>query len=600
MWTVILLLHLGALHCTVSSSLPSPINVTFSSVNLRNVLQWFPGSGTPHDTQFTVQYAIYGESVKGNKERKANWRAVWRCTKIVQSWCDLSNETWDLEQGYYARVRAVSPGASSSWAVTQRRFDPKTEISFGPPLVSVEIEESNAIITLKGPMRYQPNNHIPAISMATLYPQMTYHLSVIDRHHGKTLHVPVASSSYKYQLMEYSTEYCFSAKATFLSMPAICQSSALHCITTPQDPVIAQLKWVIVGIVVPSVCVCMVGVVGYLLHRYLSGKGQKSPYILNPPAFHPPVLTFPPEKPNLMVIAIIKPKDPAWTERPHHLPHRPPGYASQSPETLPEAEETWDDSSVDYGFIGVANRREDGNNLKGKDQKCTAIHSYEKRQMSTLKQAHAWTMTQTPLSFQGATMREVDGEEEDGGFQGLFISTAQQNGLLRMPLNLPTSKGGMGEAMDGEGRVRTDGGVEDGRSENEEVPLLSSYASQNTRDMPTSRSDQSDFLPEDYGVLRMAAAHKIEEDEEEEANICIDWNPETGKLVLPMMDGLMQGEKQGGEEEEKEEEEEEVGLRLENVFVRQGSEEKAEAQREMGVDGDDFLTRWNLVVSMDE
>ncbi|KAK9531715.1 hypothetical protein VZT92_011122 [Zoarces viviparus] len=624
MWTLIFL-YLGALHCTVSSSLPRPINVNFSSVNLRNVLQWSPGSGTPDDTHFRVEYAIYGDSVEGSKGRKVKWREVRRCKKIVRSWCDLSNETWDLEQGYHARVRAVTRGGFSEWAWPRTRFDPKTDTSFGPPLVSVEIEDSNAIITLKGPMRYQSNNHTPVMSMATLYPQMTYNLSIENNHRGTTLHVPVVSSSYKYPLMDYNTEYCFSATTRFLSMPAQSQSSAWHCITTPQDPVIGQLQSVVVGIAVPSVCLCMVVVVGYHLYRYLTGKGQKSPYILDPPAFHPPVLTFPPENPNLIVITIIKEiqresdiSDPACPKfPPRHVAHCTPGYAFQRhdilpepeepwDEILPEPEEPWDDSSVDYGFVGVApkiaTRGEDGNNLKGDDQKSVSHEKQEWRvedgqsaghtrtETSTLTQAHAGLLTQTQapiLSLQGATMREVDGEEEDREFPGLFISTT---GLFRIPLNPPTKGGGMGKEMDGEVRVRRDGEIGD-----EVVPLLSAYASQNTTDMPTSYSDQSDFLPDDYGVLRLASAHEIDnddDDDKEEANICFDWNPETGSLVLPQMDGLMQREKGGGEEEE-------VDLRLENVFVRQGSEEKAEAQREREGD-DDFLTRWNLVISMDE
>ncbi|KAM6906104.1 interleukin-20 receptor subunit alpha [Lycodopsis pacificus] len=636
MWTLIFL-YLGALRCTVSSSLPSPINVTFSSVNLRNVLQWFPGNGTPDDTHFRVEYAIYGDSVEGSKGSKVNWREVRRCKKIVRSWCDLSNETWDLEQGYHARVRAVTRGAFSTWAWPRKRFDPKTDTSFGPPLVSVEIEDSNAIITLKGPMRYQSNNRTPVKSMATLYPQMTYNLSIENNHRGTTLHVPVASSSYKYPLMDYNTEYCFSATTRLPSMPAQSQSSAWHCIATPQDPVIGQLQSVVVGIVVPSVCLCMVVVVGYHLYRYLTGKGQKSPYILDPPAFHPPVLTFPPENPNLIVITIIKEiqresgiSDPACPKFPRHVTHCPPGYAFQRPqippeseepwdeippepeepwdEIPPEPEEPWDDSSVDYGFVAVAPKiatgGEDGNNLKGADQKCAARVGYEKQEWrvedgqsaghtrtetSTLTQAHAGLLTQTQaplLSLQGATVREVDGEE-DRDFPGLFISTT---GFLRIPLNPPTKGGAMGKEMDGEVRVRRDGEIDD-----EAVPLLSAYASQNTTDMPTAHSDQSDFLPDDYGVLRLASAHEIDDDDgddDEEANMCFDWNPETGRLVFPQMDGLMQREKGGGEEEE-------VDLRLENVFVRQGSEEKAEAQREREA-GDDFSTRWNLVISMDE
>ncbi len=56
-------------------------------------------------------------------KRRLRWRPVRGCTEIMRSWCDLSNETWDLEQLYYARVRAVRRGASSKWVFTQR-FDP--------------------------------------------------------------------------------------------------------------------------------------------------------------------------------------------------------------------------------------------------------------------------------------------------------------------------------------------------------------------------------------------------------------------------------------------------------------------------------------------
>ncbi|XP_059212501.1 interleukin-20 receptor subunit alpha [Centropristis striata] len=645
MWTLLLFLNLVALHYTASTSPPDPVNVIFSSVNLRNVLQWLPGNGTPDDTHFTVQYAIYGDSVEGIKGRRVHWRAVRRCTEIVRSWCDLSKETWDLEHGYYGRVRAVSRRTSSKWALTRRRFDPKTDTSFGPPLVSVEVEDNNAIITLRGPMRYQPNNHTPAVSMATLYPMMTYNLSIDNTRRVQMHHFTVASSSYKYRMMEYNTQYCFSAKSRFFSMPTQCQNSAWQCITTPQDPVIGQLQRVVVGIVVPALCICTLVVVGYFLYNYLSGKGQKSPYILDPPPFYSPPLTFPPENPKLLPITIITEplsesgkSNPGCPKRPQHVAHPSAGYASQRHETPPMLEEPWDDSSIDYGFIGVApkinNRAENGNNLDSEHQKC---NSYEKKdwrvenghstgdsqtEMSTLIQAQPWSQpvlrTQAPLpSFQGASIGEVDGEEEDGEFPGLFINTTPQTGLFNIPLNLQTMKDeALGEEVDRKMRVRTDeerdGGMEE-RRENEEVPLLSAYASQNTTYMPTSHADQSDCLSDDYGVLRVDTAHKIETGEEEEGTICIDWDPQTRKLVLPEiameynkaggLDGLMQGGKgrenrMGGEGEDVKGE-----LRLENVFVRQGSEERAEAQREMergeGTEGD-FFTRWNLVLSMDE
>lgn len=48
----------------------------------------------------------------------------------------------------------------------------------------------------------------------------------------------------------------------------------------PPDPVVSQLQWVVVGIVVPLLCLCIMVVIGYILHQYLMGIGQKTPYSL--------------------------------------------------------------------------------------------------------------------------------------------------------------------------------------------------------------------------------------------------------------------------------------------------------------------------------
>lgn len=390
---------------------------------------------------------------------------------------------------------------------------------------------------------------------------------------------------------------------------------------------------------------------------------------------------FPPEKP--IVITVIKPSDievsisdPAFSRR--RIADPPPRYSSQRPGTPSQPNEPWDDSSIDYGFLSVAPKLnvrgeeeerekrhdggEDGNNARGEHQKCVARDCYKKKEwrvedghsagdyapqaksavsqksthtcsqthtpihtethahteMSTLLQAHAFSQvnsvvlaqTQAPLqSFQGATR---------GGLDRGFPHTNPQIG--HSPFNLQTKgEGGMGEEMDGKVSVRTDGGIDGGKSER--VPLLSAYASKNI-DMPTSRADQSDFLPDDYGVLKLATAHEIKEDgdeKEEEGTICINWDPKTRKLVFPEMamevneegrlDSSMQGEK--GRENRVGGEEEEMYvkkglLRLENVYVRQGSEEKGEVQREMETgretrwEADDILSKWDLVISMDQ
>ncbi|XP_008296014.1 uncharacterized protein LOC103369148 [Stegastes partitus] len=567
MWTVVILLHLWVLRCTVSSSPPSPVNVSFSSVNLRNVLHWFPAGGAPEHTHFTVEYAV-----------------------------------------------------------------------FGPPLVSVErLKNNSVIVTLTGPMRFQPNNHTPVVSMATLYPQMTYNLSIQNSHRNQVHHFSVAASPLRYQLLDYSTEYCFSAQSAFLSMPIQCQSSARHCITTPKDPVIEQMQWVVVGVVVPSLCVCLIAVAAYLLHHYLTGKDQKSPYILNPPSFHPPPLACPPEKLNVILISVINNDSLSEARVATSNPSKPqlritgaappPSYFPQGAETPPLLGEHWDDSSVDYGFVSPApkiNDRRcdegDGGSHRGGEDKtkeddhsaggyapqarsahtCKPIHMTE---VSTPGQVHAWS--QVNLSQTSEVNRKVE-------LPGLFINKNQQTGLLGVPLNLKKEVG-WEETIHEEMRVRADWKKEVDKDEN--VPLLSGYASQNVQNTP--RSDQSDLLPDDYGIVRPAAAPHDDyhdddgEEEEEQGAICVNWDPETRKLVLPEFGGgrgLMlpyrgRPDMMGGEDEEAYVMKGE--LKLENVFVRQASEEE-EAQRQLEKvratrwEVDDILTKWNLTISMDQ
>ncbi|XP_056150154.1 interleukin-20 receptor subunit alpha [Lampris incognitus] len=375
MWRIVVMLHLAVVSSKVSCSPSSPGKVFFSSMNLRNVLHWYPENDTQQNVHFTVQYAIYGDRFEGSGERQVYWRVVQQCKDIEWTWCDLTNETQDLEQGYYARVRAVVKKRSSKWMVTERRFDPKSDTSFGPPLVSFVMEGNSAIFTLRGPMRYQPNNHNPEISMAILYPHMSYNLSVHNTRHNQTQYITFASSQYKYGLMEYDTEYCFSAKTRFLSMPVRCQPSAWDCITTPPDPVIGEMQKMVVGIVIPSLCLCMLGVSGYLLHRSMSAKGQKWPLILELNPQKSPPLTFCPENLNLILISVNNDDllvtntgepDTTFQKPQPPIPILPdllsyaPQRTSSSPE--PDAAVGNDFSEVEsmgYGFVGMAHDTEE-------------------------------------------------------------------------------------------------------------------------------------------------------------------------------------------------------------------------------------------------
>ncbi|XP_072218285.1 interleukin-20 receptor subunit alpha [Leuresthes tenuis] len=632
MWTLFVFIKLLGLLCTVSTSPPSPINVTFSSVNLRNVLHWISGNGTPDDTHFTVQYAIYGDSIEGGKGRRVHWRSVQQCTDIVRTWCDLSTETWDVEQGYHARVRALGGTASSKWALTRKRFDPKSDTTFGPPQVLVEIENGSALITLRGPMRYLPKNHTPALPMASIYPHMSYHLSIHKTHRNEMHHFPVATSLYKYRLLDYNTEYCFSAKSRFLAMPVHCEASSWHCITTPQDPMIVQLKMIVVGIVVPSLFICITVVAGYLLYPYLTGRGRKTPYILNPPSFYPPPVT---------IITIIKDESPSDPHGPeiHLCPaDPPPSYSLQRPDTPPEPEELRDDLSVDYGCACVAPEVD----VAGEEEARTSglyapqAKSFlsqrpthrpmraEQREESTAVQARVWSQVNPPStaqtqaqsqSSQGPVAGELNIENENEELLGLFIRKDPQTGLLSVILNLQTQQK-VEEKAELDEKIA--GGEEEG-SECEIVPLLSAYSCQSIKGIPASHSNPPDCLSHGNGVLGPAVTQKTEEDyfavekEELEGPMCFNWDPKTRKLVLPemkvafnMKEGL-DGPSERGREDRRAEQNEgkhvpRGGLTLENVFVRQTSEDEAEAVRGegTGLEEEDILSKWKLVFPVDQ
>ncbi|CAB1340253.1 unnamed protein product [Coregonus sp. 'balchen'] len=112
------------------SSVARPEGVHFNSMNLRNIVKWHPGKDTPNDTHYTVEYAIYGDRVDGGA-RQVRWRVKKQCRDIPQTWCDLSNETTDLDEGYFARVKAVGKIRSSKWTLTEKRFEPKTDSKLG-------------------------------------------------------------------------------------------------------------------------------------------------------------------------------------------------------------------------------------------------------------------------------------------------------------------------------------------------------------------------------------------------------------------------------------------------------------------------------------
>lgn len=99
--------------------------------------------------------------------------------------------------GQYVKKTKLYEGSYSARKISESLIFifllPCHTASFGPPVVSIEIENNSAIITMKGPTRYQPNHEKPEVHMATLYPQMMYNLSIHNTRRSKMVSTNVAS-----------------------------------------------------------------------------------------------------------------------------------------------------------------------------------------------------------------------------------------------------------------------------------------------------------------------------------------------------------------------------------------------------------------------
>ncbi|NWS11871.1 I22R1 protein, partial [Pachyramphus minor] len=71
--------------------------VVFSSMNFENILTWETEADTPPGTVFDVQYKQYGEK---------SWLPKAECQSTSQHSCNLTRETENFTEHYYARVRA--------------------------------------------------------------------------------------------------------------------------------------------------------------------------------------------------------------------------------------------------------------------------------------------------------------------------------------------------------------------------------------------------------------------------------------------------------------------------------------------------------------
>ncbi|XP_038655374.1 interleukin-20 receptor subunit alpha-like [Scyliorhinus canicula] len=272
------------------NALSTPSNVHFWSIDLQNIVHWELAREDECRILSAVQYKVYGEK---------DWRNKEECQNITITQCDLSNETADYEEHYYARVRAVSGTGFSDWNKSGR-FNPKMETIISSPKVTVQTGVGSISITLTPPNKWKNNK---AISLAEVIQELKYNLSVINRKTKTTLIFLEGSRFKKVDALEHDTTYCVTAQ---YSLYRISQPSEIVCVTTPKDPTKQMLKIILLGCVLPVfVFIFLFILVGCCTYKYVCISDQKQPLNLLL-QYRPSKKTFifiPPEplKINIMV-----------------------------------------------------------------------------------------------------------------------------------------------------------------------------------------------------------------------------------------------------------------------------------------------------------
>uniref|UniRef100_A0A8D0TC38 Interleukin-20 receptor subunit alpha n=2 Tax=Sus scrofa TaxID=9823 RepID=A0A8D0TC38_PIG len=253
----------------ISSGLPKPTNITFLSINMKNILQWNPPEGL-HGAEitYTVQYFIYGQKKWLNKSE---------CRNISRTYCDLSVETSDYEHQYYAKVKAIWGMNCSKWAETGR-FYPFLETQIGPPEVALTTDEKSISIVLTAPEKWKKNPEESSISMQQIYSNLKYNVSIYNTKSNRMWSQCVTNHTLVLSWLEPDTVYCVLVESLVPGPPRLARPSEKQCVSTLKDQTSELKVKIIFWYVLPiSVTVFIFSVTGYFMYRYTHVGKEKHP-----------------------------------------------------------------------------------------------------------------------------------------------------------------------------------------------------------------------------------------------------------------------------------------------------------------------------------
>ncbi|KAM8945547.1 interleukin-20 receptor subunit alpha-like [Pelodytes ibericus] len=237
-------------------TLPRPENVYFTSINMKNVLNWSAPNVTDN-VLYTVQYSIYGNGT---------WQNKLECTKISRTICDLSNETSDTRYQYYARVLVI--GKCCCTSPKTERFIPVINTIIGPPTINVIPGDKSLLVKA-----YYPDFHLEQN-----FKGMEYIISIKNT---RTQHA-WTTKKFSEQNLDPNTTYCVTVTVHIHVPLKHSPPSPEACVTTPEDRSSEEAAGIISYIVLPIILIITI-IVSIVcgIFKYIHVSQLTQPQILN-------------------------------------------------------------------------------------------------------------------------------------------------------------------------------------------------------------------------------------------------------------------------------------------------------------------------------
>ncbi|KAM4871701.1 interleukin-22 receptor subunit alpha-1 [Thomomys bottae] len=222
MQTLLAVLTVGTLaaHST-EDSLALLQHVKFQSSNFENILTWNSGPNSTPDTTYNVEYKTYGES---------QWLVKTGCQRITRKSCNLTVETDNLTELYYARVNATHPGGQRDSKMTER-FSSLQHTTIKPPDVTCvpKVRSIQMIIhPTSTPILAADGHHL---TLEEIFHDLSYRLDLRVNH---TYQMHLGGKQREYEFLGLSPETQFLGTITILvptwskeSAPYVCRVKTL-------------------------------------------------------------------------------------------------------------------------------------------------------------------------------------------------------------------------------------------------------------------------------------------------------------------------------------------------------------------------------------